>query len=86
MADGVIHPFLRATLDAIYGRSNIDKLDAAVAADRAAVDALSPANDAAHYIDGTSAAAEFLIVPDDAEAERFRREIERDASIGQDDW
>ena len=29
---------------------------------------------------------ELVIIPDDAEAERFRLECERDERIGQDDW
>lgn len=85
MADGVIHPFLRATLDGLYGRSNIDQLDAAIVADRAAVAALSP-DCGMPAVNDNAEADEFLIEIDAAEAERFRREIARDASIGEDDW
>jgi hypothetical protein len=66
-----INPLLRQTLADIYGEANIAALESA-------------RSDADGVVNGY--ADEFLIEPDEAEAQRFRIELERDARGHLDDW
>jgi hypothetical protein len=66
---------LRQTLVELYGEANIRALEGAEP---------GAGSDADGVVNGY--ADEFLIEPDEAEAERFRLELERDARCNPDDW